>query len=71
MGEVTYIYTYNSNGDIDSSTVKGEDMEEGEYSYTLTYKILSRDSHGNWTRRQVNSSNGDKHVTKRVITYWE
>lgn len=66
----SYTYSYNSEGEIISAKVKESDAEESDASYTLTYKILQRDDHGNWTRRIV-SGNGQKCVTKRIITYWD
>lgn len=69
-GTMSCTFTYNDQGEIIKEEVKGEDVEEGSYEFTNTYKILTRDDHGNWTRRQATSSEGDSWVNKRVITYW-
>lgn len=63
---------YDSNGDvtkIEFTDMEGDGSDETS-SYTITYKILSRDSHGNWTSRQEIKSDGTRYMTKRVITYW-
>lgn len=66
----TSTYTYNEQGELIKENVKGEDANEGPYDNSISYKILSRDDHGNWTRRQVTDASGDTWVNKRVITYW-
>ncbi len=64
-------YTYSPEGHITEMKCDMEDPEEGNSSTTTTYRILERDSHGNWTRREAASADGAKYVSKRVISYWK
>lgn len=62
-------YTYNNNGD--RTERKNDYVEMGEEgSLTTTYEILSRDSHGNWTKRRLKQDRSED-VENRTITYYE
>lgn len=64
-GKYIMRYTYDANGD----RVKQEISYQGDTN-TFTYKILKRDSHGNWTCRQQVSQYGTE-IVLRTITYWQ
>lgn len=61
-------FTYDANGDV----VKKVSIDgDGSGKTTETYTILERDSHGNWTRRKIVSSDGSSRVEKRRINYYQ
>lgn len=61
-------FTYDANGDV----VKKVSVDGDSSSKTTeTYTILERDSHGNWTRRKIVSSDGSSRVERRSISYYQ
>jgi len=66
-------FTYNTAGDLVKSRLienMGYDAPD-EPEVSISYTILARDSHGNWTRRKVSKSDGTSRIQKRVITYYQ
>ncbi len=67
-GQITY--TYDSNGDVIKLTeVCGSEGEELSEESSVEYKIIKRDSHGNWIEREVICE--DPYTEKRAIEYYE
>ncbi len=67
--EDTEWYTYNSEGELIKKTnVFNRDGQDGITA--TTYEILSRDSHGNWTKRKA-LMDGKEDIETRTITYYE
>ena len=62
-------YTYAS---PTSSERVGAKYTQGRLVTIVKYTILERDSHGNWTRRsEYNTTEREKTISSRKITYWE
>ena len=60
-------FYYNSNGDINKSTVEEYCNSDGITTYTYTYE--SYDDYGNWTKRTKKGDNGENITQTREITY--
>ena len=62
-----YTYMYDSEGFRSKQTIKTySHWEESTTITTTTYKLLSKDDHGNWTKRQDNNGN----IEERTIEYY-
>ena len=62
-------YTYDSNGKLLKKHVVQGGMDAME-PYTETYEIVSKDKHGNWTKRNV-ITGSERAVETRTIVYYE
>ena len=62
----TTSFKYDKKGNIIKSETQYKTSKKVE-----TYKYLEFDSHGNWTKCQINDGNGDSWITTRNITYFE
>lgn len=67
-GSVTQEYTYNSDGYVERmrTTIT---TKYATRSYSFQYSYIRFDSHGNWTRRNVNYGKG-MYQENRSIVYW-
>lgn len=65
--------------DMRTMTYSGNDLVSesmpnaivGEPNVTYSYKVLSTDSHGNWTKRRVTRGSEYARTDTRTITYWD
>lgn len=72
-GWETYKYTntYDSDGFLLKSTYIVINNDEGTTTtYTKSYKVLAKDGHGNWTKRQV-TEGSSVIVEERTIEYYQ
>ena len=66
-----YTNTYDSDGFLVKTTYVFINNDEGTTNtYTKTYKVLAKDSHGNWTKRQVTEGSSTI-VEERTIEYYQ
>lgn len=61
--------TYDMQGNVQKRHFEPGGMDAGE-PYTETYKNLEVDQHGNWTKRQVDSTDGTTTTQTREIIYY-
>lgn len=69
MGSCDYKLTYNDQNELVQkyNTAVYEEGQEGEC--TVTYKILDRDSHGNWTKRLLSIKDGSREMGEKEYQY--
>lgn len=75
-GEDTVTYTYDDKGYVIKEVCKGYLQEIGAdeptpVNTTTTYKYVSFDEHGNWTKREGKSSDGRDWEDYREFSYYE
>lgn len=64
-------FEYDSEGTMIRSTSNIENyMEETNETITVEYKVLAKDTHGNWTKRVATPSKGVKWPETRTIVYY-
>lgn len=74
-GGFTTTYVYDENGYVVKEIVEGQYTDMGADEPTkvhtvTTYKYVSFDNHGNWTKRSASNTDGGKYDETRTITYY-